>query len=143
MKTTILQEEINKLSEVLQDYFSTFESKAKLSHEQLTKALLESLDANFKALHHNGVVPIWPTEYDPETCWTAAELRAINIPIPDTVPDCGWVPRGAVQWTDVKTVPGEHPDVLVMDMTVKFHQPFHWLALPMPVTFPATVSTKP
>jgi hypothetical protein len=35
--------------------------------------------------------------YDPVTCVTAGELRSRGFPVPEDVPDCGWVPRTAVK----------------------------------------------
>lgn len=36
-------------------------------------------------------------EYDPGTCVTAEELRAMGLDLPETVPDCAWLPRASVK----------------------------------------------
>lgn len=68
-------------------------------------------------------------EYDPATCITAGELRAVGVPVPDNIPDCGWVPRWA--WT-FKAEPAEHqaaqsPDVISMEVSHRFSEPFRWV----------------
>lgn len=44
------------------------------------------------------------TEYDPETCITAGELRAQGTyDLPESIPDVAWVPKSAVTWTPIAT----------------------------------------
>ena len=43
-------------------------------------------------------------KYDPATCITAGELRSMGMKIPDTVPDCGWIPRFGIKMENHKTV---------------------------------------
>lgn len=46
-------------------------------------------------------------DYDPASCVTAGELRAMGCAVPEKVPDCAWVPKSMVsydlpfQWTEL------------------------------------------
>lgn len=77
------------------------------------------------------------TEYDPQICVTAGELRAMGYPIPDDVPDCGWVPRHSMR---TKAATPEHSQedieagILRMDVVTQFLVPFRWIQLDTTIT---------
>lgn len=68
--------------------------------------------------------------YDPATCITADELRAMDIPVPANVPDCGWTRRGAMRMKSA-THAGTQDDidagVLRMNIEIEFTEPFRWV----------------
>ena len=68
-------------------------------------------------------------EYDPVTCVTAGELRASGFPVPNDIPDCGWIPRVSVHVADVTV--GEVTDGgdgrLNIAMEIRYSEPFQWL----------------
>ena len=66
-------------------------------------------------------------EYNPETCITAKELRAKGIPVPESIPDCGWIPRWAAIPTDVKTSFDVDDQRLDATFTFRFAVPFKWI----------------
>lgn len=75
-------------------------------------------------------------EYDPKTCITADELRAMSIPVPDRVPGCGWVPRHAMEWR--AEVPEHSKEdiaqgILNVSMEVTFTEPFRWITATMTI----------
>lgn len=84
------------------------------------------------------------TDFNPATCVTAGELRAIGIAIPGCVPDCGWVPRHAVDLdlsfsvpTDAQIKAGEVP----VQAVVNIRCAFRWITvqcsmLPEPMHVP-------
>lgn len=72
------------------------------------------------------------TTYNPATCVTAGELRAAGIPIRDSVPDCGWIRRGAMRvkfTTPTGTRDEIAADILSLDVEVEFTEPFHWIEI--------------
>lgn len=68
-------------------------------------------------------------EYDEETCVTAGELRAAGIPVPESVPDCGWIPRGSmVPGPEAPTVSHDPATgVFSVQIPFGFSQPFRWI----------------
>lgn len=68
-------------------------------------------------------------EYDPETCATAGELRDMGFPIPDSIPDCGWVPRASVRVNPASATDVDPNDPTVVRFTtdVDFLEPFRWM----------------
>ena len=80
--------------------------------------------------------------YNPATCITADELRAMNIPVPDRVPGCGWMPRRAMKWR--AGVPGHSKEdiaqgILNVSMEVTFTEPFRWVTATMEIENPGGV----
>lgn len=73
------------------------------------------------------------TEYDPDTCITAKELREAGaIGVPDDVPDCAWVPKRAVRVDDITFPIREGDDErmwLRMNIHISFTEPFRWVDL--------------
>lgn len=64
-------------------------------------------------------------EYDEETCMTAGELRAVGAKLPDTIPDCGWIPRHALRLGDCSaTSDGKRVNVGV---SFSVSAPFRWV----------------
>ncbi len=61
-------------------------------------------------------------DYDPKTCVTAGCLRSIGWPIPEEIPDCGWVPWTSMQVIDVSL----HDDGMGF-VSVQFTTPFKWV----------------
>jgi hypothetical protein len=67
--------------------------------------------------------------YDPDLHVTAGELRGMGVPIPEDIPDCGWVPKESfrVGLGDPKQrKDGEWP--LDITVTYIFTEPFRWVA---------------
>lgn len=64
-------------------------------------------------------------EYDPKTCITAGELRAMGCSIPSTIPDCGWVHRSAVHFGE--STSKLEGDDLIIDLSVSFDESFRWV----------------
>jgi len=75
--------------------------------------------------------------YDPVTCITACELRAIGVPIPAHVPDCGWIKRTAISMKPVavKATPGEIAQgMMTVNLETVITQPFRWIELNATIT---------
>lgn len=70
--------------------------------------------------------------YDPLTCITAEELRDCGIPVPETVPDCAWVPDESIK-TDVECGPGDREDDIKCVFTYTFLSPFRHLQITLTV----------
>lgn len=114
---------------------------AAASTEQLTTAqYIEHMKTAIKAALEKSDVPKNPPitpDYDPDTCITAAELRAMGIEVHESVPDVGWVPRAAMR---MSAEPAEHtPEdiaagLLRMDMAITFTEPFRWIELNVQAT---------
>lgn len=70
-----------------------------------------------------------PTEYDPETCLTAGELRATGAHVPENIPDCAWVPRCSVVVRRPPSVDIDpiDPTIIRVDTTMEFTAPFRWI----------------
>lgn len=73
-------------------------------------------------------------DYDPDD-WqggdpdriTAGELRAMGLPVPDDIPDCGNVARASLR---VTLGPDKIEDgVLITNFAVTFTEPFTWVAV--------------
>lgn len=62
---------------------------------------------------------------------TAGQLRACGVVIRDEVPDCGWVPRDKVdiRVDGVNRGADEDPDVLIVEMSVRFDAEFQWCSV--------------
>lgn len=72
------------------------------------------------------------TEFDPQTCVMAGELREM-IDIPESIPDCGWVPRSSIKFS---TGPAEvSGDSIAIGLSVSFTQPFKWLNIDFTIDF--------
>ena len=74
-------------------------------------------------------------QFDPDICIHAGELRAMGASIPDTIPDIGWVPRSAIQWS------GEDPNFTMNDdgvftgnLRCVVTQPFRWIEVDVTIT---------
>lgn len=63
--------------------------------------------------------------YDPALHITAGELRAIGVPIPARIPDCGWIARAAMHVASDATVTSNGR--LNVNMQVTFSAPFRWI----------------
>ncbi|WP_396190438.1 hypothetical protein [Flavobacterium sp.] len=68
------------------------------------------------------------TEYDPEQCWTAKQLRSMGYTISDKIPNCAWVRSDCVV-LDVKSSQTEPEKGYSFGLTVEleFSQPFQWV----------------
>lgn len=75
-------------------------------------------------------------EYDPETCATAGELRAAGYPIPENVPDCGWIRRSAIRLGPNSGVSVKGSRINV-SLPVTFTEPFRWVAVEIEQPFKA------
>lgn len=60
-------------------------------------------------------------EYDPDTCWTAKELREFGFDVPETIPDCGWIPKTSFFGTGSKSCG------FMLTMTYRTSEPFRWI----------------
>jgi len=85
-------------------------------------------------------------EYDETTCWTAWELRARGLAVPESVPDEAWIRRCDVQLTqdeawirrcDVQLTQGESSmdsdGVFRVALDVTFLAPFQWVELTLEI----------
>ena len=69
---------------------------------------------------------------------TAGEIRALGIPVPDQVPDCGNISRAGFQaalgfaMSHAKLEASGH--TMTMDMSIKFDEPFEWVDVTVEVT---------
>jgi hypothetical protein len=73
-------------------------------------------------------------EYDPETCVTAAELRAMGVQLDATVPDCAWVPRSALKVGvgEARFDPEDRSRILV-PATLTLEEPLRWIEVAVTV----------
>ncbi len=71
--------------------------------------------------------------YDPRTCLTAGEVRAIGVELPESVPDCAWVPRWAMRTELGKVTDGDTPGSVDMMIGISFSVPFTWIELKIEV----------
>lgn len=67
--------------------------------------------------------------YDPETCITAAELRASGINVPEKIPDVAWVPKWSIKFgvPAANEVLYPEKDTIAVDVQVEFSEPFRWV----------------
>jgi len=72
-------------------------------------------------------------EYDPLLHLTAAELRAVGVPIPEQIPDCAWLPRRALTVVphSAKAESFGDPDhrEFRVTWTMQSSEPFRWLEI--------------
>jgi len=68
-------------------------------------------------------------QYNPETCVHAGELRERGYDIPESIPDCAWIPRDAMVPTEDFNVEKDHSDdkLFHFSVGVVFTQPFRWV----------------
>lgn len=65
-------------------------------------------------------------EYDPKTCVTAGEVRAMGGNVPAAVPDCAWIRRVALRFID-STVSGDRTArELTVSMSFVIDDPWRW-----------------
>ena len=57
---------------------------------------------------------------------TAAELRAMGVPLDESIPDCAWVPRLSIRWVVGKPTASD-PRTLLVPIEAEFTQPFTWI----------------
>ncbi len=67
-------------------------------------------------------------EYDPQTCVTAEELRAVGLELPESIPDCAWVLRGSIHFALKDTEQSDLKDLFI-GVTVEFCEPFRWISV--------------
>jgi hypothetical protein len=68
--------------------------------------------------------------YDPETCITAGELRALRVPVPSHIPDVAWTLRGSLQSVPESTIVEVDEDGKVhYSCEWTFIYPFHWVTV--------------
>lgn len=65
-------------------------------------------------------------KYDSTICITAEELRDIGIEVPETIPDCAWVPRWALRFS-VGEVVAVDATRYTTNCRIGFAQPFRWV----------------
>jgi hypothetical protein len=70
-------------------------------------------------------------EYNEHDCITAQELREAGVPVPDNIPDCGWIPREAWKWRveDIVEISEGRGRATIV---VKFTEPFRWAEVELP-----------
>lgn len=68
--------------------------------------------------------------YDPKTCTTAGALRGAGLDIPRSIPDCAWIPRFCVAFSNVRALQFDKATVQV-SVAVKVVEPFRWTARDM------------
>lgn len=69
--------------------------------------------------------------YDADTCITAGELRAMGCTLPDTIPDCGWVPRSAMIVSTAVDKSRCDEQILAVDAKITLTEPFRWIEVPV------------
>lgn len=97
-------------------------------------AVAHACKAAVEAMRELPAIPV--TEYDPATCITAGELREMGFPVPDEIPDCGWVPRTEmVMNAEPESTPEDiNAQILRMDMRLDFKVPFKWIEFKSVIT---------
>jgi hypothetical protein len=68
-------------------------------------------------------------EFDETTCITAGQLRALGWPLPETIPDVGWIPLASIKTTfrvDRTTNPMA-TGMLRGEIVHEFTEPFRWV----------------
>jgi hypothetical protein len=66
--------------------------------------------------------------YDPDTCVTAGELRALGaIGLPPEIPDCAWVPRADLMLSPGRGTLDEDGVTLHVPIEVTFRTPLRWV----------------
>ena len=78
-------------------------------------------------------------EYDPETCLTAVEIRALGVELPENIPDIAWVPRWAMRTELGEASDGDTPGSVTI--RISFLVPFAWIELRFQVDADGNVST--
>lgn len=71
-------------------------------------------------------------EYDAATCWTVAELRGMGIPVPESVPEEGWIRRCDLKF-EMEEVAGSADGVFTVKMRAMFLAPVRWIDLTVTV----------
>ena len=71
-------------------------------------------------------------EYDETTCWTAWELRARGLAVPESVPDEAWIRRCDVQLTQGESSM-DSDGVFRVALDVTFLAQFQWVELTLEI----------
>jgi hypothetical protein len=68
-------------------------------------------------------------EYDPDTCHTAGELREMGFQIPDSIPDCGWIPKYALKMNrfDSDNTVEKDDGKFIFNIQCEITVPFKWV----------------
>lgn len=67
-------------------------------------------------------------QYNEKICITAGELRDRGISVPESVPDCGWIPRWSMRLSmPENSVTDEGQGAMSIKLAVEFQEPFRWL----------------
>lgn len=73
------------------------------------------------------------SDFNPDTCITAGQIRAMGGTIPDTVPDCAWVHRKHMKVAFEPAEAGEGLEVH-LNAIITFTAPMEWVTVPIRVT---------
>ena len=69
-------------------------------------------------------------EYNERTCITAGELRAMGAQVPDSIPDCGWVPKHTMKFGEPAVSMDEVDSMMLhVNTPVTFTAPFRWVSV--------------
>lgn len=72
-------------------------------------------------------------DYDPRTCITAGECRAMGGEVPTDIPDCAWVPRRALKldsvMADVTEADRKARALPSFKVTLTITEPFRWVEI--------------
>lgn len=137
--------DINTLIKLAADRIAARIPAETRSPEQIMEDLKKAVKDALESRDAPKGPPLTP-DYDPDTCITAAELRAMGIEVHERVPDVGWVPRAAMR---MSAEPAEHtPEdiaagLLKMDMAITFTEPFRWIELNVQAVPPVEQITIP
>ena len=71
-------------------------------------------------------------KFDPETCVTAGELRALGCQIDETIPDCGWIEWGAWHVDEIGETTIREDGTLDVRFTFRPNKPFRWWQVTIP-----------
>lgn len=67
-------------------------------------------------------------EYNPETCWTAKQLREFGYAVPKNIPDCGWVTKASCKIVhDFERVEPKSGYSFGVAFDVTFTEAFRWI----------------
>jgi len=64
---------------------------------------------------------------------TAGELRSWGISVPDSIPDCGNIPRSSMIISADNDQSKLEGDILTVGMSVTFTEPFQWIEVPITI----------
>jgi len=68
-------------------------------------------------------------KYDSETCYTAGELRDMGTEIPESIPDCAWIPKWGLVIERCEAEYGDQEGGIKFQYTSRLLVPFQWVSM--------------